>query len=95
MLVVTETPVEVRNYTIGELAQKYGIDPRTLRKRLEPFSEKLGKIIRGQLDYHQVLIIFKELGPPGVKVVEESLVDGFTVVCLEKNKTMYVLPKVA
>lgn len=95
MIVITDTPIEVRSYTVGKLAHLYGVDRKTLWKMLKPFLDKLGEIKGGKLNYFQVLTVFRELGLPGVKVVEESIVDGCTVFYVGKTKTMYVLSSVA
>lgn len=57
--------VELRPYTIAELADMYGVSKKTLRKWMEPFQEQIGERIGFFYSIVQVKIIFEKLGMPG------------------------------
>lgn len=46
-----------------QLAQLYGVDPRTLSRWLIPFKDGIGEI-RGTLTPKQITYIFSKLGKP-------------------------------
>jgi response regulator of citrate/malate metabolism len=57
--------IQLRPYTIAELADMYGVSKKTLRKWLEPFQELIGQRNGFFYTIVQVKIIFDKLGLPG------------------------------
>lgn len=57
--------VEVKVYSIGELAALYEISVRTMNRWLSPHAEKIGKRVGRFYSVKQVAIIFDQLGMPG------------------------------
>lgn len=57
--------VEVKVYSIGELAALYEISVRTMNRWLKPHLEKIGKREGRFYSVKQVVIIFEQLGMPG------------------------------
>jgi response regulator of citrate/malate metabolism len=57
--------VELKPYTIAELADMYGVSKKTFRKWLEPFQEQIGERNGFFYSIVQVKIIFERLGMPG------------------------------
>ena len=56
--------VEVRAYSIGELAILYGISARTMNRWLKPHMEIVGKRQGRFYTVKQVELIFEQLGLP-------------------------------
>ncbi|HQD11052.1 MAG TPA: hypothetical protein PLQ65_15380 [Flavihumibacter sp.] len=67
-----QNPVELRPYTIAELADMYGVSKKTLRKWMEPFQEQIGERIGFFYSIVQVKIIFEKLGMPGSFFSEQA-----------------------
>lgn len=67
-----QNPVELRPYTIAELADMYGVSKKTLRKWMEPFQEQIGERIGFFYSIVQVRIIFEKLGMPGSFFSEQA-----------------------
>jgi response regulator of citrate/malate metabolism len=69
---MNQNPVELRPYTIAELADMYGVSKKTFRKWLEPFQELIGERIGFFYSIVQVKIIFEKLGMPGSYYQEQA-----------------------
>jgi len=59
---MSNTPIELRPYTVKELAEIYGINFRTMSKWIAPFSEEIGKKNGRYYNIAQVQIIREKLG---------------------------------
>lgn len=57
--------VNIKAYSIGELAAFYEISVRTMNRWLKPHYEKIGKREGRYYSIKQVSIIFEQLGMPG------------------------------
>ena len=68
-----ERIIEIRTYTMKELAALYGVHRATFRKWLEPFQETLGKRNGYYFSISQVKLIFKKIQlPSSIKLKEYS-----------------------
>lgn len=61
----TNDYVDIRPYTISELATIYGIKPRTMRMWIARHHESIGEKVGRYFTALQVKIIFEKLGLPG------------------------------
>lgn len=61
----TNDYVEIKPYSLTELARIYGVQSRTLKNWLVPHHEAIGKRIGRFYTALQVKIIFEKLGLPG------------------------------
>ncbi len=61
---VKRNSVEVKPYSIGELAKLYNMSIRTIKNWLEPHMEQVGKKIGRYYTVKQVLVIFEILEVP-------------------------------
>jgi hypothetical protein len=63
----TEAPVTCRlqPYTSKDLYNLYGINEKTFRKWIEPFSGLIGEKRGAYFNLRQVEVIFDKLGTPG------------------------------
>jgi hypothetical protein len=61
----TRKTVEVKVYSIGEMAAMYKISVRTMNRWLKPHTDKIGKRVGRFFSVKQVAIIFEQLGMPG------------------------------
>ncbi len=61
----TNDYVEIKPYSLAELARIYGVQSRTLKNWLVPHDEAIGKRIGRFYTALQVKIIFEKLGLPG------------------------------
>jgi hypothetical protein len=59
---------DVKPYTMKELCIIYQISDKTMRKWLVPFADKIGKRQGHIYNVTQVVVIFSNLGVPGVLV---------------------------
>ena len=59
-----ENKIEVKAYTLQELANLYDVSRHTFRKWLKPFLSDIGCIEGHTLTPKQVLYIFEQLGRP-------------------------------
>lgn len=59
--------IQYRPYTMKELAQLYGVDPRTIKVWLAPFEEELGPKLGRYYTIPQVKKIFEKLDFPSIK----------------------------
>ena len=59
-----ETRVEIKTYSVKEVAVLYGVSSKTLKKWLRPFEKQIGKRIGYFYNPKQVAIIFDSLGVP-------------------------------
>lgn len=59
--------VEVKPYSIGELATMYGVSVRTMHTWLKPIQSMLGDLVGRYYNLRQIRIIFDELGEPEPK----------------------------
>ena len=57
--------VEIKPYTITELANIYGVKSRTMRNWITPHNDSIGLKIGRLFTTLQVKIIFEKLGMPG------------------------------
>jgi len=57
---------DVKPYTMKELCSIYQVSDKTMRKWLRPFAEQIGKRQGHIYNVAQVVIIFTNLGVPGV-----------------------------
>jgi hypothetical protein len=62
---ITNKKIEIKPYSITELAQIYQVSIHIIRKWLSPHSEAIGKKIGRMYTVHQVKIIFQKLDIPG------------------------------
>jgi hypothetical protein len=67
-----QNQVELKPYTIAELADMYGVSKKTFRKWLEPFQELIGERNGFFYTIIQVKIIFEKLGLPGCFLSEQA-----------------------
>lgn len=58
--------IQVRTYSVKEVADLYCISNKTLKKWLKPFENELGERMGYFYNPKQVRIIFEKLGLPGV-----------------------------
>ncbi len=65
--------VEVKPYSIKELAGIYGVCSRTLKKWMLPFQEELGKPTGWFYTIPQVEIIFAKLSLPHIMTTSDTL----------------------
>lgn len=56
---------DIKPYSIKELAAKYGVCDKTLKKWMKPFAEAIGEKQGRYFTVAQVQIIFDKLGLPG------------------------------
>ena len=61
----TNNVVEIRPYSLTELAQLYGISTRTMKNWLGPHSEAIGVKVGRLYNALQVKVIFERIGVPG------------------------------
>lgn len=59
--------VPITCYCTSELAKLYNVQPRQMRRKLEPLRELLGSHIIQKWLVKQIEIIFDELGRPEIK----------------------------
>jgi hypothetical protein len=57
---------DVKPYTMKELCQIYNVSDKTMRKWLSPFSDQIGKRQGHIYNVAQVVVIFTNLGVPGI-----------------------------
>lgn len=57
--------IEIKAYSISELARVYGISNKTMNRWLKPYSDIIGKRDGRYFTALQVRIIFHKLGLPG------------------------------
>ena len=57
--------IQIKPYTVLELARLYGVSDRTIKKWIKPFEQEIGKKIGYFYTIAQVKIIFEKLGLPG------------------------------
>ena len=57
--------VEIRPYTLSELAALYGVSSKTMRNWTLPHQESIGKRVGRLYTTKQVQVIFDKLGIPG------------------------------
>lgn len=58
--------IEIKTYSVKEVAGLYGISSKTLKKWLTPFEKEIGERIGYFYTPKQVRIIFEKLGLPEV-----------------------------
>ncbi|HEX4878102.1 MAG TPA: hypothetical protein VFV31_15640 [Chitinophagaceae bacterium] len=58
--------IEIKPYSLTELAHIYGVTVRTIKKWIAPFEKETGEKIGRYYNALQVKIIFEKLGVPGV-----------------------------
>lgn len=58
------TRIQLKPYSITELARIYGVDPRTLKKWLVPFANEIGEKQGRFYQIPQVKVIFDKLSLP-------------------------------
>ena len=64
--IINDTPgSKIGSYNTKELAQLYGVSPKTFRTWLAPHKEMVGKKTGKYFTAKQVRIIFERLGEPG------------------------------
>lgn len=56
--------ISLKAYTVGELADIYGVDWRTFKRWLVPFKEEIGERNGRYYTINQVKIIFEKIGLP-------------------------------
>lgn len=66
---ITDNTIEVKPYSLTELANIYGITNRTMKSWIVRHNEAIGEKVGRLYTAKQVIIIFDRLGLPG-KVVE-------------------------
>lgn len=54
----------IKPYNLSEMAKLYGIDYRTFKRWIKPYSKRIGKINGRFFSIEQVKTIFKYLGTP-------------------------------
>lgn len=57
--------IQLKPYTVLELARLYSVSDRTMKKWLKPFEPEVGNKIGYFYTIAQVKIIFEKLGMPG------------------------------
>jgi transcriptional regulator GlxA family with amidase domain len=57
-------PIQIKPYTLKELAILYGVDSRTFKTWLEPFKKDIGQKIGRYYMIAQVKVIFEKLDLP-------------------------------
>jgi hypothetical protein len=62
--------IEIRPYTLRELASIYGVCSRTLKKWMEPFLTEIGEKKGRYFTITQVKIVFKMLSTPSWVEIE-------------------------
>ena len=62
---MTGQRIEIKPYTLKELANLYQVSDKTFKKWLDRFNEELGKKCGNYYIIPQVKIIFDKLGLPG------------------------------
>ena len=63
---ITTNYIELKAYSIKELALLYGVCDKTLKKWLKPFAEQIGQKQGRYFNVAQVTIIFGKLGQPSL-----------------------------
>ena len=63
---IKNTPIEIKPYMKKEIAALYGIEIRSFYNWMRSRNHLVGKKIGKYLTCHQVRIIIRELGPPGI-----------------------------
>lgn len=71
-MLTLQTSIEVKPYTIGELAELYDISTRTLRRWLKPFQKEIGPRIGHYYRIQQVKVIFSRLDLPAKVASNDS-----------------------
>jgi uncharacterized protein YjcR len=61
----TMKQIDIRPYTLSELAAMYGVSAKTMRTWMLPHKESIGKRVGRLYTTKQVDIIFEKLGLPG------------------------------
>jgi transposase len=62
----TKRRIQVKTYSVKEVAELYGISGKTLKKWLYPFEKEIGERRGYFYNPKQVGIIFEKLGLPGI-----------------------------
>ncbi|HEY6914610.1 MAG TPA: hypothetical protein VI413_08040 [Paludibacter sp.] len=57
--------IQLKPYTVLELARLYSVSDRTMKKWIKPFEKEIGEKIGYFYTIAQVKIIFEKLGTPG------------------------------
>ena len=57
--------IQIKTYSVKEVAVLYGISRKTLRKWLIPFAKEIGKRKGHLYNPKQMVVIFDKLGIPG------------------------------
>lgn len=63
---------EIKPQSKQELANAYGVSPRTLNRWLLPFRERIGRRMGHTYTPKQVSIIYELLGPPSSEAASEE-----------------------
>jgi len=61
-----KTTIQVKPYSLKEIADLYGISKKTMYKWMEPLKNKIGEKRGRYYTVKQVRLIFDEIGLPGV-----------------------------
>ncbi len=64
-MIIHQASIEVKPYSISELAQIYEVSTRTLKNWMKPFDQEIGKRIGRFYTIPQVKTIFLKLDLPG------------------------------
>lgn len=62
---IMKNTIQLKPYTVLELARIYGVSDRTMKKWIRPFENEVGTKIGYFYTVVQVKIIFEKLGIPG------------------------------
>lgn len=62
---IIENTVEVKPYSLTELANIYSVTNRTIKNWMKPFEKEIGEKIGRIYTAKQVKVIFEKLGLPG------------------------------
>lgn len=72
-----ERIIEIRPYTLKELAALYGVHRETFRNWLEPFKEELGERQGYYYSIKQIKLIFKKIQLPTYVKLKEYTEEDF------------------
>lgn len=62
---ITDNTIEVKPYSLTELARIYGVTNRTMKIWIKPFDAEVGEKIGRLYNAKQIKVIFEKLGLPG------------------------------
>lgn len=83
-----QAAMELRSYSLAELAYLYNVCDRTFKKWIKPFLTEIGERRGRFYTINQVQIIFEKLGAPPVIMLSQDSLKDKTLHNSEKSGTI-------